>query len=160
VLTFTHSIHSGGVEIRFSEKPPADVRHCLKANGFRWSPQAGLWWRRRVAGAAEAIAGLRRLIEPRKPDGACWVCGNPDGYFRNEGAATPVRCDLCQAVAVYWHSLSSADQADWRRKSQGTELSAAQLAYTNRPQPSQASAEDYPCTDAGYEDACARACGF
>jgi hypothetical protein len=162
MMTFTYRI-GPDVQIQFNEKPPANVRACLKAHGFSWSPRAGLWWRRKVTGAAEVLEGLRRLIEPRKPVAPCWTCKNSDGYFRNEGAATPVRCDQCQAVAVYWHSLRSADHEEWRRKSQGTELSAAQLAYANRPQPSQPSqptAEDYPCTDAGYEDACARACGF
>jgi len=159
VLTFTYRI-GPDVQIRFTEKPPADVRHCLKAHGFRWSPQAGLWWRRKVIGAAEVIAGLRRLIEPRKPDGACWMCGNPDGYFRNEGAATPVRCDECQAIVRHWQAMDARTQRDWILRSQGavpdchdTQMIAARYAYARRATPTDPS-------DIAYEDACARACGF
>ena len=96
MLTFTYSI-GPDVQIRFSAKPDERVRTMLKAHGFRWSPQAGLWWRRKVTGAADVIAALDKLIGPRKPDGACWRCQPRDGYFRNHGAATPVHCDRCHA---------------------------------------------------------------
>jgi hypothetical protein len=96
-MTFTHSIDRAGVTVRFPAKPDDSVRSMLKAHGFRWSPQAGLWWRRRIAGAADFLAALDRKLNPGRPDGACWECGNPCAYFRNEGAAAPVRCDACQA---------------------------------------------------------------
>ncbi len=67
----------------------------LKANGFRWSPSAGQWWRRRITGTADFLAALDRAIGPRRPDGACWQCQAPEGYFRPYGAATPVYCDAC-----------------------------------------------------------------
>lgn len=66
--------------------------------------------------------------------GACWICGNPEGRFRNLGAATPVWCDGC----------NEKEQA--KRKTVGN------VVFNSR--------EDYPCSDAGYEDACARACGM
>ncbi|MFL5343015.1 MAG: hypothetical protein ACJ8F7_23020 [Gemmataceae bacterium] len=94
MLTFTHSI-GPDVRIRFSDKPDARIRVILKANGFRWSPGGGYWWRSRVAGAADFLAALERAIGPRKPDGACWRCQSPEGFFRPYGAATPVYCDAC-----------------------------------------------------------------
>ena len=98
MLTFTHSI-GPDVRIRFSAKPDERIRSMLKANGFRWSPGEGLWWRGRISGAGDFLGALDRAINgPRKAK--CWVCGSPDGYFRSEGAATPVRCDACQAAIV------------------------------------------------------------
>ncbi len=97
MLTFTHSIGLG-VRIRFSAKPDTRIRDLLKANGFRWSPAAGEWWRVRVAGAADFLAALDRAINPRRPDGPCWRCQAPEGYFRPQGAATPVYCDACHAA--------------------------------------------------------------
>jgi hypothetical protein len=97
VLTFTHSIGLG-VRIRFSAKPDGRIRDMLKANGFRWSPSAGEWWRVRVPGAADFLAALDRAVNPRRPDGACWRCQSPEGYFRPRGAATPVYCDACHAA--------------------------------------------------------------
>jgi hypothetical protein len=95
-LTFQHSI-GPDVRITFSAKPGADVRALLKASGFRRSPVGGYWWRSRVQGAADFLAALGRKIGPRRPDGACWGCGSPDGYFRPHGAAAPVYCDMCHA---------------------------------------------------------------
>ena len=99
MLTFTHSIDRRGVELRFSEKPDARIRGMLKASGFRWAPAAGLWWRSRVQGAADFIGALERAIGPRRPDGDCWRCQSPEGYFRYRGAATPVWCDGCAVLA-------------------------------------------------------------
>jgi hypothetical protein len=90
-----HSIDARGVTIQFDAKPPETVRACLKRHGFRWNPRAGCWWRRRVNGAADALAAIEKLTAPRKPDGPCWKCGNPEGYFRGRGAATPVLCATC-----------------------------------------------------------------
>ena len=95
MLSFTHSI-GPDVRITFSEKPGPDVRAMLKANGFRWAPAGGFWWRARVAGAAEVLAALDRKIGPRRRAGACWSCGAAEGYFRPQGAAAPVYCDSCQ----------------------------------------------------------------
>jgi len=95
VLTFTHSI-GPDVRIRFSDKPDARIRAMLKANGFRWSPAGKEWWRSRLAGTADFLTALERAIGPRRPDGPCWVCKAPAGYFRPYGAATPVYCDACQ----------------------------------------------------------------
>jgi len=87
---------AGGVRVQFSAKPPAEVLGQLKAAGFRWSPAAGQWWRNRVTGAADLLARIDRLLNPNRPDGACWKCGAP-GRFRNRGAAAPVLCDRCAA---------------------------------------------------------------
>jgi hypothetical protein len=94
MLTFKYST-GPDVRITFSEKPGADVRAMLKANGFRWSPTGGFWWRIQVRGAADFLAALGKKIGPRRPDGACWECQSPDGYFRPYGAASPVFCDRC-----------------------------------------------------------------
>jgi hypothetical protein len=100
MLRFTHSI-GAGVRITFNEKPDERIRSLLKANGFRWSPTGGHWWRTRVGGAADFLAALDRAVGPRKPDGPCWKCKNPDGYFRPRGAATPVYCEACYAAEQY-----------------------------------------------------------
>jgi len=46
-----------------------------------------------VKGAADFLAALDRKIGPRRPDGACWGCQAPDGYFRVSGPFAPVYCD-------------------------------------------------------------------
>lgn len=63
----------GGVEInregnrlqlRFYEKPDADVREELKSYGFRWSPSAGVWQRQlneHVFEVADKIVAIRPL---------------------------------------------------------------------------------------------------
>jgi len=96
-LSYSHLIESRRTSIMFAGKPPADVRAMLKANGFHWSPTGGFWWRRGCSGAADFLAGLDRKLNPGKPDGACWECGAPDGFFRPQGAAAPVYCDACHA---------------------------------------------------------------
>lgn len=130
-MTFKYSIGRGGVEIRFSAKPAADIRAMLKANGFRWSPANGVWWRRRIAPVGDFLDALQRKLNPRKPDGACWRCQSPDGYFRPHGAATPVFCDTCH-------------EANRR-----AEIRAVQSRDYD--------AEDQ--TDRGYEEQCRQACG-
>jgi len=97
MLTFTHSIFGGQVHLKFSGKPEANIRGILKANGYRWNPADGDWWKRGVTGAADFIGALRKKLGPRTPDGDCWECKSPEGYFRNHGAATPVYCDACHA---------------------------------------------------------------
>jgi hypothetical protein len=97
MVTCTHSIDRRGVAVRFSEKPDERIRGMLKASGFRWAPAAGLWWRRRIEGAADFLAALDRAIGPRRPDGPCCHCKAPEGFFRRYGAATPVYCDACHA---------------------------------------------------------------
>jgi hypothetical protein len=97
VLTFKHSIQPRFVSVTFSAKPDERIRDMLKAHGFRWSP-AGHWWRSRVEGAADFLAALDRALNPGRPDGACWRCSSPQGFFRPQGAATPVYCDACYAA--------------------------------------------------------------
>lgn len=94
MLTFKHII-GPHTWLTFNEKPPEAIRALLKGAGFRWAPDGGYWWRRGVRGAADFIAALERRIGPRKPDGACWTCKAPEGFFRRYGAATPVYCDRC-----------------------------------------------------------------
>src|SRR5260370_31868116 len=100
VLTFKHAIDRRGVELRFSEKPDERIRAMLKANGFRWAPSAGVWWRRRIEGTADFLDALRKalFVGPPRPDGPCWRCKAPAGFFRPRGAATPVYCDACAAI--------------------------------------------------------------
>ena len=90
-----YTIDHGQVTVAFDGKPPEKVRQTLKANGFRWSPGAGFWWRRRVTGAADVITAISKMVGPKIPDGPCWSCKAPEGYFRPRGAATPVLCDDC-----------------------------------------------------------------
>jgi hypothetical protein len=92
--------------IKFSEKPPEQIRAVLKGAGFRWSPGDGCWWRRRIQGAADFLAALDRRLNPGRPDGACWSCKGPQGFFRPQGAATPVYCDQC------WQRRQQPDPVD------------------------------------------------
>ena len=159
MMTFTHQI-GPDVRLHFSGKPSERVRSALKASGFRWSPAGGFWWRNRVSGAADFIGALRIMLDReagiRRPDGDCWVCQSPEGFFRAEGAATPVRCDACQAVVVYWQNLSAGERDKWKAAAQTTELTAPQLAYTNRPQ-TRPTVDRF---DLDYEDSCKAACGL
>jgi hypothetical protein len=77
--------------ITFPDKPSEAIRALLKSAGFRWLPSAGCWWRRGVRGAADFLAALERKLNPR-PDGACWRCQSPEGYFRPHGDARLLRC--------------------------------------------------------------------
>jgi hypothetical protein len=97
VRAYSHVIASGGVTVKFTAKPEERIRAMLKAHGFRWSPVGGFWWRRRVEGAADFLAALERALNPGRPDGACWRCGSPEGFFRPHGASAPVYCDRCHA---------------------------------------------------------------
>jgi len=106
MLTFSHVIDRDRVSVMFTAKPDERIRGMLKANGFRWSPASGFWWRRRESGFADFLAALARAVGPRKPDGACWRCQSPEGYFRRQGPATPVYCDACYAA------LSAPDRTD------------------------------------------------
>ena len=96
-MTFQHDISCGNVTLTFSDKPSDAVRQILRSHGFRWSPAAGNWWRRKVTGAADVIGAIDSALNSGRPDGACWKCGAP-GRFRNHGAATPVYCDACNAL--------------------------------------------------------------
>lgn len=87
-------------KLTFPGKPSEDVRGILKNCGFRWHPSGGFWWKRGTRGAADFILALDKRMSPKRPDGACWGCRSPDGYFRPYGASTPVYCDACHAKHV------------------------------------------------------------
>jgi hypothetical protein len=100
MLTFRHQFGPGAYfALQFSAKPDERIRAILKGAGFRWSPSSATWWRNRVTGGADFLAALQRAIDGahgiRRPDGACWRCQSPDGFFRPYGAATPIYCDDC-----------------------------------------------------------------
>jgi hypothetical protein len=102
---FTHTI-GPDTRIAFPSKPSEEIRALLKGAGFRWSPSAGCWWRRGVRGAADFLAALDRKLNPSRPDGACWRCRAPEGFFRPHGAAMPVYCNPC------WATLNAAPHPD------------------------------------------------
>ena len=131
MLTCTHSI-GPHVRIRFSAKPDERIQTMLKANGFRWSPVGGFWWRRQVKGAADFLAALERRLNPGKPDGACWRCRSPEGFFRPQGPATPVYCNAC------WETLQT------------------NLAKAERGE----AVPRIDRSDLDYEDRCREACGL
>jgi hypothetical protein len=132
VLTFRYSI-GPDTRLTFNDKPDAAIRGLLKGAGFRWAPAGGFWWRRGVKGAADFIGALQRRIGPRTPDGACWTCSAPDGFFRPEGAATPVFCDECHKA---------------HRDQQGAQTSRGR-AY-----------DDPMGVDRAFEDQCRDQCGL
>ena len=99
-------IGNGCVTVRFDGKPPADVLSMLKAAGFRWQRFDKSWWRRRVTGAADLLTAIERRLNRDKPDGPCWDCKAPGGFFRPQGAATPVLCESC------WQARNRPDVTD------------------------------------------------
>jgi hypothetical protein len=105
-MNYRHSIDRNQVTVTFDAKPADNIRAMLKAQGFRWSPGAGCWWRRGVRGAADFLAALDKRLNPGRPDGACWACNSPQGFFRANGPATPVYCDEC------WQRSRQPDPAD------------------------------------------------
>ena len=96
---------AAGVRVRFSARPPDAVLALLRVNGFRWCRPSGEWTRRRVVGTADLLGRIDRMLNPDRPDGACWKCGAP-GRFRNRGAATPVFCDDCDSLDVESRNLT------------------------------------------------------
>ena len=102
---FKFSLGPGDTRITFRDKPNEAIRALLKGAGFRWFPCGGCWWRRGVRGAADFLTVLEKKMNPGRPDGACWRCKAPEGFFRPQGAATPVYCDLC-------HTALTAPQND------------------------------------------------
>ncbi len=97
MIQFSYSI-GPDTRISFPAKPNDAIRSLMKGAGFRWSPAAGCWWRRGVNGAADFITALERKLNPGRPDGVCWRCKSPNGFFRPRGPAAPVHCDACHAA--------------------------------------------------------------
>jgi hypothetical protein len=110
MIQFTHQFDAQATRITFPAKPSAAVRAMLKGAGFRWSSAGGFWWRRGCKGAADFIAALDRKMNPGRPDGACWRCQSPQGFFRPHGAATPVYCDVCHATLQ--ENLAKAERGE------------------------------------------------
>ena len=54
----------GYVEVRFPEKPSAEMRSALKSAGFRWTRRFGCWYGLR----ADLPASLSPAVEPEKPE--------------------------------------------------------------------------------------------
>ena len=57
------------LQIFFDDKPSADIRAELKANGFHWSPKEGAWQRQLNDNAIHA-AGRLKSIRPTTGDGS------------------------------------------------------------------------------------------
>ncbi len=68
-MIFKHEITSSQTRLTFAGKPADDIRTLLKGAGFRWSPRAGVWWRRGSEGAADFILALDRRINPGRTCG-------------------------------------------------------------------------------------------
>lgn len=95
--TLTYKVDFVNRQIVFNRKPGEQVRAVLKTAGMRWSPQ-GYWYCPRGSYLPDA---LEKYVDKengyRRPDGPCWICKDPAGFFRARGAATPVWCDKCAA---------------------------------------------------------------
>ena len=133
---FTHHIDANATRIAFPSKPSEAIRALLKGAGFRWSPSGGFWWRRGCKGAEDFILALDRKLNPDRPDGGCWRCQSPQGFFRPQGAATPVYCDACFA------ELSKPEHT-----CAGMHDVSCDACHTDR-------------FDLDYEDRCRDACGL
>lgn len=63
-MTFEHQYYGAkGIAFRFSGKPSERIRNALKANGFRWSPGEGHWYRMRAGEWADLACCIRKMIE-------------------------------------------------------------------------------------------------
>lgn len=63
-VEFRHEYYgANGIAFIFSGKPNERIRSALKANGFRWSPSAGLWYRMRSGEWADLACCIRKMIE-------------------------------------------------------------------------------------------------
>lgn len=71
----------GGLEVAFPRKPDPETLSALKAEGFRWSSMAKVWWIKYSAGAeaaARRILGIPAAQEPQEQapapaaDESCW----------------------------------------------------------------------------------------
>lgn len=131
-MTYTYSI-GGDFRITFDSKPDESIRSMLKSCGFRWSPSAGCWWRRKVTGAADFLDALTKRLRPAGlPDGACHrqrkngvFCGKLANW-RSWAACTFLFCDDC------WFEYCSRRDAEMRADP----------------------------VDLAYEDQCRSACGL
>jgi hypothetical protein len=99
-MKYRSSITQGLVIVSFEAKPDDRIRSALKANGFRWQRHDARWEARFWKGAADFLAWLDRAMNPGRPDGACWTCKNPQGFFRPRGAACPVLCNECHQAEL------------------------------------------------------------
>lgn len=59
-ITYTINNEKNGVEVKFTEKPSRKVLEQLKACGFRWSQNKGLWWAKK---SAETVALAKKLAD-------------------------------------------------------------------------------------------------
>lgn len=70
-------------------------------------------WSRATGAQHGRCVGYYPPIAPQDRRAPCWDCGDPDGKFRNFGAATPVYCDACHAIhkgaVVVSHSRSGPE---------------------------------------------------
>lgn len=55
-------------------------------------------WSRATGAKHPKCAGIYIPESPQDVRGPCWICGAPDGKFRQHGAATSVHCDACHAA--------------------------------------------------------------
>ena len=77
IATVTHNRDKNGIEIKFNERPTADILSDLKAHGWRWSRFAGVWYNRysennaayaeKIAGNAKIAEGSQKKTAPRRP---------------------------------------------------------------------------------------------
>src|SRR5262245_39997660 len=127
---FKAHIDANATRITFPAKPDESIRAMLKGAGFRWS-RDGYWWRRGCKGAADFIAALDRKLSPDRPDGACWRCQSPQGFFRPQGAATPVYCNPCFALAKGEGPLG-ADDAPFEKPEHTCRADRFDMDYEDR----------------------------
>lgn len=67
--TFTLNDEHNGIEIKFTEKPSAEVRAEMKALKFRWHQTKGLWYAKQSAetiALAEKICGVKAEVKKSK----------------------------------------------------------------------------------------------
>lgn len=65
-VTITENNEKGGLEIRFSSKPPRDILDRLKENGFRWHRKLQFWYAKKTAARTELANSLKNAdITPK-----------------------------------------------------------------------------------------------
>lgn len=62
-IRIVENVEENRLQMLFPGKPSADIRACLKAFGFRWSPTSGAWQRHLNNGARYAAEQVLRNIQ-------------------------------------------------------------------------------------------------
>lgn len=97
MTTYTLNNRLNGIEITFSSRPASQIRESLKAAGFRWHKQKGLWYAKQ---SAERLALAQELTGEAAPSEAAELTEAP----RKAAKAAPVNKFGVVVGDIFWAS--------------------------------------------------------